>query len=109
MIILQQDNGGKELWYTDTKNEIIIIIIIIIIISRTRLWRHEWDWIFCVVITEEYIVTVNSDELIGATECVVNRCCRFKIEYDKVFERVGYWGSRKTFWSSSKREVSEED
>jgi hypothetical protein len=51
---------------------------------RTRLnsvKRHERDWLFCVVITQEYDVTVNSEELIGTTEhltlwarCRINRC-----------------------------------
>jgi hypothetical protein len=35
-------------------------------------------------------------------ECVANWYCRFQIEYDKIYERAGHWGSRQTFCSSSK-------
>jgi len=54
--------------------------------SRTRLWFHERDWIFCVVITEECNVTVNSGVLIGTAEYLAlqTRCCIHRCRYNQV-------------------------
>jgi hypothetical protein len=65
--------------------------------SRTRLQRHERDRIFCVVITEECNVMVNSVELIGTTEyltiytrCRINRCRynRVRMYFKAMFVRL---------------------
>jgi hypothetical protein len=59
---------------TARHHKILIHLLIAVKLStrprygRTRLQCHERVWVFCVVITEEYNVMVNGEELTGTTK-----------------------------------------